>query len=134
MSDQISPIRPHSAFTCPNCASEITQKLSMAPQGGNIVPRRRKEYSVRAFVVCLLLTPLTAFCCVPGLPKDTERSVELFWFILPMLLWPICCTILFLWLRGNKKWNREVFPALYEPWTRKWICHRCGTQFEPQTA
>jgi hypothetical protein len=32
---------------------------------------------------------------------------------------------------GQRKWNREQYPALYEAWERTWLCMRCTHRFQP---
>ena len=33
----------------------------------------------------------------------------------------------------NFRFNRDEWPTLHEEWLQKWYCHKCGSEFVPQS-
>ncbi len=88
-------------------------------------------------LMVLLITPcvvLAAHSTSPRRPLDTAMwsdlhpalytSFALIPFV-PLLAWGI-------WLRLRAyRYNRTVWPPLYEAWACQWMCRRCGDAFVP---
>ncbi len=136
--------------TCPNCGSDNVQRFSVAFQSGvsdvtshtkglmfngklgvggaktnsvsvsamaaSTAPPQKKSM-IKAFLIFGLLSVILASIIQSYLPKTIRYVADIV-----LVLGPFMAYRAF-------KYNRNVWPKLYEDWSNSWVCLKCGSRF-----
>lgn len=138
------------SIVCPVCGSENVQRYSVVYQSGvsNVTSNSfgvgyAGKFGVGTVKTNSVSVSAMASSTAPPVKASVEKEFLLWLFIafvialmigsvLPNVISDIKWVALLLapYMAYKKyRWNQEVWPQLYEQWTRSWICLKCGHRF-----
>ena len=108
--------------------TEGVQQTSLAANASP--PPQKDEFGLVAVIISIVLAPVAGIIglFLAAIVTKNEIVVACVLFLVPplVILWAsgkcFAC-------RGNREWNRDVWPKLRDEWNRKWFCHKCGVMF-----
>lgn len=75
-----------------------------------------------------------------------RKKIWYFWILLPMFTLVLAAipkigTVVWLAMWGvaiwriviGRRYNKHIWPHLYQRWQQKWMCEKCGEIFEPES-
>jgi hypothetical protein len=102
-------------------AKTQTKGTQQSISGKRAAPPERKRMTLKTVMFCLLgITAATASF------MDASDAVGMGVFYLGVIA--LIAYGVHIW-----KWNREVWPAIYQTWQRTWACTRCGCVWDATT-
>lgn len=131
---------------CSQCQSDQIQKLSLVFESGLSHIQTRSTGvgfgmgGVGIGAAKTRGTQVTATAAKAAPP----RMRALFWPIVALIIfglmgmganahaWLIAAAVAAVVIFTRAKWNREVYPSLYDTWNRSYLCGRCGSMMIPQ--
>lgn len=138
----ISPID----LRCPKCASDHTQKLSLAVHAGTMTTNTTTALiggsGGHLGQGLAFSSGSTSSQLAKQNPEPKKRSLAAPFLIgLPVagMFWPFTGGIIALlvlclfglWAFANASYNREEVPKRHREWNRQYLCMRCGGIFAP---